>query len=87
VRTTWMISAGQAALIVEVRDGATNALLGRVADRRETQGMGRQIATQSNTLNDFRLLFNTWAGICTKAVDELKSISPIPKDLKPNQRL
>ena len=85
--TTWIISAGQAALIVEVRDSSTNALLGRVADRRETQELGRQIATTANTLYDFRLLFNLWAGICTKALGELKSASPIPSDLKPNQRL
>lgn len=87
VGTTWIISAGQAALIVEVRDSTTNALLGRVADRRETQDLGRQIATTAATVYDFRLLFNLWAGICTKALGELKSASPIPKDLKTNQRL
>ena len=85
--TTWIITAGQAVLIVEVRDSTTNALLGRVADRRETQDLGRQIATTATTLYDFRLLFNLWAGICTKAIDEVKSVSPIPNDLKPNQRL
>ena len=85
--TTWIISAGQAALIVEVRDSATNALLGRVADRRETQDLGRQLASDTTNLYDFRLLFSLWAGICTKALGELKSVSPIPKDLKPNQRL
>jgi hypothetical protein len=87
VGTTWIISAGQAALIVEVRDSATNALLGRVADRRATQDLGRQIASTATTVYDFRLLFNLWAGICTKALEELKSASPIPKDLKPDQRL
>jgi hypothetical protein len=86
-QTTWIISAGEAALIVEVRDSATHALLGRVADRRETQELGRQIATTTANLYDFRLLFSLWAGICTKALGELKSASPIPKDLKPNQRL
>ena len=84
---TWIITAGQAALIVEVRDGATNALLGRVADRRETQNLGRQLASSATTLYDFRMLFNLWAGICTKALGELKAASPIPKDLKPNQQL
>ncbi len=87
VGTTWIISAGQAALIVEVRDSTTNALLGRVGDRRETQDMGRQIATEAATVYDFRLLFSLWAGICTRGLAELKSVSPIPKDLKPNQRL
>jgi hypothetical protein len=86
-QTTYIITAGQAALIVEVRDGATNALLGRVADRRETQDLGRQIASNATNLYDFRLLFTHWANICTNALGELKSASPIPKDLKPNQRL
>ena len=86
-QTTWIITAGQAALIVEVRDSTTNALLGRVADRRETQNMGRQIASNTTNLYDFRLLFTLWAGICTNALGELKSVSPIPKDLQPNQRL
>ncbi len=85
--TSWIISAGQAALIVEVRDSATHALLGRVADRRQTQALGRQIASTATNLYDFRLLFNLWAGICTNALAELKSMSPIPKNLKPNQRL
>jgi hypothetical protein len=84
---TWIITAGQAALIVEVRDGATNALLGRVADRRATQNLGRQIASTATNIYDFRLLFNLWAGICTNALGELKAASPIPKHLKPNQRL
>ena len=85
--TSWIISAGQAVLIVEVRDSTTNALLGRVADRRETQYLGRQIASTTTNLYDFRLLFNLWAGICTDALGELKSASPIPKDLKANHRL
>jgi len=85
--TTWIVTAGQAALIVEVRDSTTNALLGRVADRRETQDVGRQIASDATNLNDFRQLFGVWAGICTKALAELKAASPIPKNLQPNQRL
>jgi len=86
-QTTWIITAGQAALIVEVRDSTTNALLGRVADRRATQDLARQIATNAVNLYDFRQLFSLWAGICTSALGELKTVSPIPKDLRPDQRL
>jgi hypothetical protein len=86
-QTTWIITAGQAALIVEVRDSTTNALLGRVADRRATQDLGRQIATTATNLYDFRQLFGLWSQICTTALDELKAASPIPKDLRPGQRL
>jgi len=87
IGTTWIITAGEAALIVEVRDTVSNALLGRVADRRETQDFGRQIATQATNQYDFRLLFARWAGICVKALGELKAVSPVPKDLRPNQSL
>jgi hypothetical protein len=72
---------------VEVRDSTTNALLGRVADRRATQDLGRQIATTATNIYDFRQLFGLWASICTNALEEVKAASPIPKDLKPNQRL
>ena len=84
---TYIITAGQAALIVEVRDSTTNALLGRVADRRETQDLGRQLASQATTLYDFRLLFTHWANVCTTALAAVKAASPIPKDLKPGQQL
>lgn len=85
--TVWVITAGEAALIVEVRDTVTNALLGRVADREATQELGRQLASQATNLYDFRLLFQHWAGVCVRALAEVKAASPIPKDLQPNQRL
>ena len=86
-QTSWIITAGQAALIVEVRDTVTNALLGRVADRRTTQDLGRQLASTTTNLYDFRLLFTHWAGICVKALGELKAVSPVPDNLTPNQSL
>jgi hypothetical protein len=49
-QTTWIITAGDAALIVEVRDTVTNAILGRVADRRATQDIGQQLASSTTTL-------------------------------------
>ena len=86
-QTTRIITAGDAALIVEVRDTLTNALLGRAADRRETQRLGLQIATSGSNLFDFRQLFKMWADICVKGLGEMKAVSPVPKNLKPNQRL
>ncbi|MEO8305586.1 MAG: DUF3313 family protein [Betaproteobacteria bacterium] len=83
----WIINAGDAALIVEVRDTVTNAILGRVADRRATRDVGRQMATIATNVYDFRLLFAHWSGICVKALAELKSLSPVPKVLTPNQSL
>jgi hypothetical protein len=80
-------NAGQATLFIEVRDSVSEALMGRVVDNRETRQKGMQMATSVSNLSDFRLLFKQWAAIAAKGMDELKSISPVPTDLKPGQKL
>jgi len=87
VQSIWVITAGQAALIVEVRDTMSNALLGRIADRRTTQDLGSRMASSARNVYDFRVLFTHWAAVCVKGLAELKAASPVPKDLQPNQRL
>jgi hypothetical protein len=85
---TFTANAGEATLVIEVRDSATNALLGRVVDRRETlDAGGMQMATSVSNLADFRQLFKQWATTTAKGLDELKSLSPVPLDLKPKQKL
>ena len=85
---TYTMEAGEASLLLEVRDSTTGALLGRVVDRRETQGTGGfQVSNSVTNLSDFRMLFKQWAGICTKGMDELKAHSPVPADLKPKQKI
>jgi hypothetical protein len=84
---TYTADAGEATLVLEVRDSMTGALLGRVLDRRETQGVGMQMATSVTNLSDFRSLFKQWASISTKGLEELKAHSPVPEDLKPKQKL
>jgi len=85
---TYTTEAGEATLIIEVRDSMTNALMGRVLDRRETSGgAGVQVANSVTNLSDFRLLFKQWASITTKGLEELKEHSPVPVDLKPKQKL
>jgi len=83
---SYTANAGEATLVLEVRDSRTNALLGRVVDRRETRDMVGQASRVTNTA-DFKSLFKQWAGICTKGLGNLKAISPIPSDLKPKQKL
>lgn len=80
-------NAGEATLFIEVRDSVSVALLGRVVDRRETQNTGMQMATSVSNQAEFRMLFKQWAAIAAKGMDELKSISPVPQDLKPGQQL
>lgn len=85
---TYTMEAGEATLVMEVRDSLTNALLGRVIDRRETQSTGMmQLSSSVSNLSDFRLMFKSWAGITTKGMEELKAHSPVPADLKAGQKL
>jgi len=80
--------AGEATLVIEVRDSQTGALMGRVLDRRETRGTaGMQMSTNVSNVSEFRALFKQWAGITVQGMEELKAHSPVPADLKPGQKL
>lgn len=85
---TFTTDAGEATLVMEVRDSMTRALLARVLDRRETRGTGQmQMASSVTNVNDFRMLFKQWASITIKGIGELRALSPVPTDLKPGQKL
>lgn len=85
---TYTMEAGEASLLLEVRDSTSHALLGRVVDRRATRSMGRvHITNQVTNRSDFLSLFRQWADTCARGFDELKSHSPVPEDLKPGQKL
>jgi hypothetical protein len=85
---TYTMEAGEATLVLEGRDSTTNALLGRAVDRRETQGTGvAQITSSVTNIAEFERLFSQWAKIAIKGLNELKAQSPVPKDLKPDQKL
>jgi hypothetical protein len=75
-------------VILEARDSLSNALLGRALDRRETQGSGvAQITSSVTNIAEFERLFSQWAKIAIKGLNELKALSPVPEDVKPNQKL
>ena len=85
---TYTMEAGEATLVLEARDSVSNALLGRALDRRDTQGSGVAMISSSVTnIAEFERLFSQWAKIAIKGMNELKALSPVPKDLKPNQKL
>lgn len=85
---TYTANAGEATLVMEVRDSSTNALLGRVLDRRETLDTGTmQMSSRVSNLSDFRNLFKRWAKNAVDGLEELKAHSPVPEDLKPKQKL
>jgi hypothetical protein len=83
--TTLVADAGEATLVLEVRDSQTGALLGRAVDRREARHAGGTVSRVSN-VSDFRVLFKEWASIAVKGLEELKAHSPVPEDLKPKDR-
>lgn len=89
ISRTYTANAGEATLIVEVRDSESNALMGRVVDQRETRSSAGQMQRTSSVTNrsDFRDLFRNWAKICARGLGELKALSPIPEDLQPNQKI
>jgi hypothetical protein len=85
---TYTMEAGEATVILEARDSLSNALLGRALDRRETQGSGvAQITSSVTNIAEFERLFSQWAKIAIKGLNELKALSPVPEDVKPNQKL
>lgn len=85
---TFTTEAGEATLVIEVRDAQTGALMGRVLDRRETRGTtSMQMSTSVSNTAEFRMLFKQWADIAVKGLEELKAHSPVPADLKPGQKL
>jgi hypothetical protein len=67
--------AGQATLLIEVRDSMTGALLGRVVDGRlagDTQAFIRNSVTNRA---DFRQLIKLWASNSASGLGQLKAIS------------
>jgi len=78
----YTVDAGEATLVLEVRDSTTGALLGRAVDTRTAGDRGNfrlSINVTSTVSNraDFESLFDTWARICVKGLEELKAQSPV----------
>lgn len=81
--------AGEATLVIELRDSLTGALLGRVLDRRVAEHMGDnpQVSTKISNKQDFRELCRLWADFAASGLGKLKAISPLPAQLQPGQKL
>jgi hypothetical protein len=75
--TSYSQEAGQATLVVEVRDSVTNALLGRALDRRIAGDTGVYLRNSVTNWGDFRDLFKTWARASITGLNTLKEMSPI----------
>jgi hypothetical protein len=66
--------AGEATLILEARDSVSNALLGRVVDRRLAGDTPASYRNRVTNRGDFRLLGKTWAQHSVKGLTELKAM-------------
>jgi hypothetical protein len=74
--TNYSAEAGQATVVVEVRDSQTNAVLGRAVDAQVAGDMAGMRTRASNT-EDFKSLFEQWAKTSARGLGELKAMSPI----------
>ena len=80
--------AGEATLVVEMRDSRTGALLGRMRDKRQTLKYPTLQRTDAAS-NERALgrLFALWGGIATRELSALKARSPLPETLPPGWKL
>ena len=77
VSRTYTVEAGEATLVLDVRDSTTNAVLGLAIDRRATRRSGQATLTASVTNRaDFEDLFKRWADICVKGFEQLTAPPP-----------
>ena len=83
---TYTTEAGEATLVLEVRD-STHRRSARPGARppRDPDTGGVEWTTSVSNRADFSQLFKQWANICVKGFEELKAQSPVPTDLQPNQ--
>jgi hypothetical protein len=69
--------AGEATLVIEVRDSESGQLLGRALDRREAGDSMPYNRNSTTNRADFSRLFRTWAKFSAEGLTKLKATSPI----------
>jgi hypothetical protein len=70
------LTAGEATLILELRDSVSGNLLGRVVDRRTAREVGRfNRATSVSNLMWFDVMFRQWATNCIAEIEGVKGSS------------
>lgn len=78
--SSFAVDAGEATFAIEARDSLTGQLLGRAIDRREAGEGPTYRRNYSSNLADFEALFDTWARIAARGLNDLKSSSPVDTD-------
>jgi hypothetical protein len=81
-------TAGRGTLVLELRDSSSGVLLARIRDKREARaGYERMFATREANIREFRLLFERWAEVVARELDDLQRRSPLPDTLEPGKKL
>jgi hypothetical protein len=74
---TYSREAGEATLVIEVKDSLSGELLGRAVDERETSDMGPFIRNSVTNTAAFEQVFRRWARASADGLAELKALSPV----------
>lgn len=74
---TYSREAGEATLVMEVRDSLSGSTLGRAIDEDETGDMGLYVRNRATNTADFERLFRNWAKSAANGLVELRDLSPV----------
>jgi hypothetical protein len=76
---TYAMEAGEATLVLAVRDSVSGALIGMALDKRDTRTAmsGPVLADSVTNRGEFEVLFRRWAEIAVKGFNELREAPPI----------
>jgi len=74
---TFSREAGNASIIIEVRDSQSNALLGRAVDSQIVGDDSTLVRNSVTNRSDFERVFTRWAKISLEGFSELKARSPL----------
>ena len=75
--STYAREAGEATIVLEVRDSMSGAILGRGVDRREA-GENSFVLRRTRVTNraDFQRMFRSWAELSAQALERLRTTPP-----------
>lgn len=75
--TTYSREAGEATLVLEVKDSLSGSVLGRAVDARSTGDGVPYVRNSVTNSAEFERVFSRWAKLSADGLDELKQLSPI----------
>ncbi|MBO9519818.1 MAG: DUF3313 family protein [Porphyrobacter sp.] len=74
---TFSRDAGEATLVLEVKDSVSGQVLGRAVDRQDTSDMGPYIRNSVTNAAAFEQVFKKWAERSADGLTDLKELSPV----------